>query len=309
MKKMILDLDTGVDDTLALAFAALSPEIELLGVTGTYGNIDMPSGVQNSLDMLALLERDDVPVFAGEEHAMRQSAFIRHEVSARIHGENGVGQVRIPRSTREKESESAIDFLSRTMKNYQEELTIVTTGPMTNLATVLIRNPSLRQWRGKVVFMGGALTVRGNVSHFAEANISQDPEAAKLVLESMLDITMVGLDVTMRSRISMKEVAVWRQKKSIRGNIFGDMLEYYIKNTLDIDETYIHDPSAVICAIHPEFFTILPLYLTIETDGQDRGRTLVDHIKIRERDPSTKVCVDVEAEKVENLIRAVLEKL
>ncbi len=309
MKKMILDLDTGVDDTLALAFAALSPEIELLGVTGTYGNVEMPIGVQNSLNVLALLGRSDVPVFAGEAHAMGQSAFVRHEVSARIHGENGVGQVRIPQATRKKEPESAIEFLSQAMKKHQEELTIVTTGPMTNLATALVRDSSLRQWKGKVLCMGGALTVRGNVSHFAEANISQDPEAAKLVLESKLDVTMVGLDVTMRSRISMKEVDIWRQKKTIHGDIFGNMLEYYINNTLGSDETYIHDPSAVICAIHPEFFTILPLYLTVETDGQDRGRTLVDHDKIRERDPSTKVCVDVEAEKVENLMRMVLEKL
>jgi len=309
MKKMILDLDTGVDDTLALAYAALSPEIELLGVTGTYGNVAMHIGVQNSLDILALLGRDDVPVFAGEEYCMKRSAFIRHEVSARIHGENGIGQVSIPQSTRKKESESAVDFLSYSMKRHQEGLTIVTTGPMTNLATALLRDPSLRQWKGKVVFMGGALTVRGNVSHFAEANISQDPEAAKLVLESKMDVTMVGLDVTMRSRISMKEVDTWRGEKSIRGSIFGDMLEYYIKNTLGGNETYIHDPSAVVCAMHPEFFTILPLYLTVETEGLDRGRTLVDHTKIREREPSTKVCVDVEAEKVENSIRVVLERL
>ncbi len=306
---MILDLDTGIDDTVALTYAALNPEIELLGVTGTYGNVDMLVGVQNSLDVLGLLGRDDVPVFAGKAHALQRSAFTRHGVSARIHGENGVGQVTLPRSKRKKEPISAIDFLASSMQRYQQDLTIVTTGPMTNLAAALMQDPSLMRWKGKIVLMGGALTVRGNVSHYAEANISQDPESAKLVLESQLDVTMVGLDVTMRSRLSLQDVQLWRQKESLGGALLADMLEYYIHNTLGSEETYIHDPSAVICAMKPEFFSILPLYLTVETQGEDRGRTVVDHTRIRERAPTTKACVDVDAQKLENHLRSVFEKL
>lgn len=307
MKNIILDLDTGIDDSLALAYAALSPEINLLGVTGTYGNVEMATGVQNSLNVLAAVGRTDVPVFAGEAHALTQATFERHAVSSRIHGENGVGQVQFPVSKRKKQEETAVTFLSKAMHTYQQELTIVTTGPLTNVATVLMQDPSLRKWKGKLVLMGGALMVRGNVSHFAEANISQDPEAAKLILESNLDVTMVGLDVTMRSRLKFSQAIAWKQKESPRAKLFGDMLEYYIQNTLGTDETYIHDPSAVICALHPEFFTILPFFLTVKTEGEDRGRTLVDHTRLREKNSTTKVCVDVEATKVEENLGQLLE--
>jgi len=299
MRKIILDVDTGIDDSLALAYAALNPGIELLGVTCTYGNVETIVGAQNTLDVLALAGRSDVPVFVGESHAINQETFHRHEVSARIHGKNGVGQVCLPTSSEKLEKQSALDFLIHRMHTYHEDLTIVTTGPLTNLAKVILKDPSLKEWKGKVIMMGGALTVRGNVSHFAEANIAQDPEAAKLVLESGLDVTMVGLDVTMRSRLTQKDVDGWKPKQSQNGRLLADMLTYYIQNTLGTGETYIHDPSAIICAIHPEFFTILPFFLTVETNGEDRGRIIVDHTRLRDRNPSTRICLDVKSEKVE----------
>jgi purine nucleosidase len=298
-KKIILDLDTGIDDSIALAVAALSSEVELLGVTGTFGNVDTMTGVRNALDVLSLLDRTDVPVLAGQTYPLAREEFCRHVESARIHGENGVGQVTLPRSTREMEKEPAVDFLIRMMNEYRDGLTIVTTGPLTNLATALLQDPLLRVWRGQVVMMGGALTVRGNVTHFAEANITQDPEAAKIVLESGLSVTMVPLDVTMRSRLRSSDAERWRSAGSDVGRLFGEMLDYYIANTLGTDETYIHDPSAVVCALHPEYFTILPLHLTVETEGVDRGRIVVDHRRLRDRNPATKVCLDVDAGLVE----------
>jgi purine nucleosidase len=195
-KKIILDLDTGIDDSIALACATLHPDVQLLGVTGTYGNVTTEQGVRNALDVLSLMGCNDVPVYAGCTHALEQVSFQPEAVSTRIHGKNGLGEVILPPSMREAESEHAVDFLIRSMVTYGDTLTLVTTGPCTNLAAVLLAEPALRFWKGKVVIMGGALTFRGNVTHFAEANIINDPEAAKLVLESGLDVTMVGLDVT-----------------------------------------------------------------------------------------------------------------
>lgn len=301
-KKVILDLDTGIDDSIALAFAARHPRIELLGVTGTYGNVETAVGVRNTLDVLALTGCSDVPVFAGESHALANTVFHRHAASVRIHGENGTGQVVLPRSSRAVETESAIDFLIRSMREHQSDLTIITTGPLTNLATVLLREPELRNWRGQIVSMGGAVTVRGNVSRFAEANISQDPEAAQLVLESGLMVTLVPLDVTMRSRLTAADAARWRTEGSLAGRLLGDMLDYYLANTLGTDETYIHDPSAVVCALHPEFFTMFPCFMTVETDGADRGRTIVDHRRLRDKSPQTRFCLDVDTSKVEHAI-------
>ncbi|MGE4584732.1 MAG: nucleoside hydrolase [Sphaerochaeta sp.] len=304
--KLILDLDTGIDDSIALVCAALQTDMHLLGVTGTYGNVTTEEGVRNTLDVLSLVGRDDVPVYAGCTHAFEEDAYLPEAVSRRIHGANGVGQVVLPRAMREAESEHAVDFLIRSMVQYGSSLTLVTTGPCTNLATAIRTEPSLRSWKGRVVMMGGALTVRGNVTHFAEANIIKDPEAAKLVLESGLDVTMVGLDVTMRSRLTMDDVRRWRSNGTAYGPYLADMLAYYIANTLGSEETYIHDPSALACALHPEYFTMLALFLTVETEGVDRGRTLVDHRKIRETDPLSKVCIDVDAPKVESWLGSLM---
>jgi len=305
-KKIILDLDTGIDDSIALACATLHPDVQLLGVTGTYGNVTTEQGVRNALDVLSLMGCNDVPVYAGCTHALEQVSFQPEAVSTRIHGKNGLGEVILPPSMREAESEHAVDFLIRSMVTYGDTLTLVTTGPCTNLAAVLLAEPALRFWKGKVVIMGGSLTFRGNVTHFAEANIINDPEAAKLVLESGLDVTMVGLDVTMRSRLRDSDVDRWRTSGTTFSVYFADMLAYYITNTLGSKETFIHDPSAVLCALHPEYFTMLPLFLTVETEGVDRGRTIADHTRIWERNPATKACIDVDACKVEMLLNSLM---
>ena len=307
--KMILDLDTGIDDSLALAYAIACPSIELLGVTGTYGNVTTLRGVQNSLDILHLFKEDAVPVFRGEDHAMGKEVFSRHEVSARIHGENGVGQVALPPATRKSESTAAIDFIIESCKKWGKELTLVTTGPLTNLATALDKEPGIEHMIGKVVVMGGALTVRGNVSHFAEANISQDPVAARNVFETSMDITLVGLDVTQRSRLHKKDTQSWRDLHTQSGRLLADMADYYIDNTLGTDETFIHDPSAVICAVHPEFFQAFPCFLTVETEGIDRGRVIVDSKKLRDLNPTTKACINVATDSVERELCTTLHGL
>ena len=184
----------------------------------------------------------------------------------------------------------------------REDITIVTTGPMTNLASVLIDEPSLSKWKGKIVFMGGALTVRGNVNHFAEANIYKDPESAKTVLESGLDITMIGLDVTEKTRLYRKDAEKWKEKGSELGLTLGSLLDYYLDNTLGMDETYVHDPSAVISVIHPEYFTFLPFPLTVETEGIDRGRVIVDDKRLLSRKGEIKVALDVNRRLLEGFL-------
>ena len=150
--------------------------------------------------------------------------------------------------------------------------------------------------------MGGALTVRGNVNHFSEANIYKDPEAAKIVIESGLDITMIGLDVTERIRLYRKDSEKWKNRKSEIGRTLGSMLDYYLDNTLGLDETYVHDPSAVISSLHPEFFSFLSLPLTVETESIDRGRVIVDDKRLMERDKMVKVALDVDRKKIETFL-------
>lgn len=302
MINLVLDLDTGIDDAIALSIAAKDERINLLGVTCTYGNVTVDESAYNTLALLSLLDRSDVPVYKGRDRALLSSSpYIPHEAGRKIHGKKGSGNIVLKESKRSIENTNAINFLSSLMMK-RDDITIITTGPMTNLASVLSAYPTLSSWKGKVIFMGGALTVRGNVNHFAEANIFKDPEAAKIVVESGLDVTMIGLDVTERTRLYRTNAEKWKERGSEIGETLGSMLDYYLDNTLGLDETYVHDPSAVIASLHPEYFFFLPLPLTVETEGLDRGRVVVDEKRLLDRDKMVKVALDVDRVKLEGFL-------
>ena len=302
MINLVLDLDTGIDDAIALSIAAKDESINLLGVTCTYGNVTVDESAYNTLSLLSLLDRSDVPVYKGRDRALLSSSpYIPHEAGRKIHGPKGSGDITLKESKRSIEKINAIDYLSSLMMK-RDDFTIITTGPMTNLASVLSSYPTLSSWKGKVIFMGGALTVRGNVNHFAEANIFKDPEAAKIVVESGLDVTMIGLDVTERTRLYRTNAEKWKDRGSEIGETLGSMLNYYLDNTLGMDETYVHDPSAVIASLHPEYYSFLPLPLTVETEGLDRGRVVVDEKRLLDRDKMVKVALDVDRVKLEGFL-------
>ena len=302
MIKLVLDLDTGIDDAIALSIAAKDESINLLGVTCTYGNVTVDERAYNTLALLSFLDRSDVPVYKGRDRALLSSSpYFPHEAGRKIHGPKGSGDITLKESKRSIEKINAIDYLSSLMMK-RDDFTIITTGPMTNLASVLSSYPTLSSWKGKVIFMGGALTVRGNVNHFAEANIFKDPEAAKIVVESGLDVTMIGLDVTERTRLYRTNAEKWKERGSEIGETLGSMLDYYIDNTLGMDETYVHDPSAVIASLHPEYYSFLPLPLTVETEGLDRGRVVVDEKRLLDRDKMVKVALDVDRVKLEGFL-------
>ena len=302
MINLVLDLDTGIDDAIALSIAAKDESINLLGVTCTYGNVTVDESAYNTLALLSLLDRSDVPVYKGRDRALLSSSpYFPHEAGRKIHGPKGSGDITLKESKRSIEKINAIDYLSSLMMK-RDDITIITTGPMTNLASVLSSYPTLSSWKGKVIFMGGALTVRGNVNHFAEANIFKDPEAAKIVVESGLDVTMIGLDVTERTRLYRTNAEKWKDRGSEIGETLGSMLNYYLDNTLGMDETYVHDPSAVIASLHPEYYSFLPLPLTVETEGLDRGRVVVDEKRLLDRDKMVKVALDVDRVKLEGFL-------
>lgn len=309
--KVILDLDTGIDDGMALAYAVGNPDIELIGVTGTYGNVYTKDGVQNVLNILQMFGRTDIPVYAGEDHAIKKEKFDRLEVSARIHGQNGVGEVSMEKASRDPESLSAVDYLIQSVRQLKKELTIVMTGPVTNLATAIKKDPDIVEMMGKVIIMGGALTVPGNVNPYAEANIYQDPDAADYLFKTGADITMVGLDVTQRSQLTFDHTNAWRATKSLAGKAYADMVDYYIAQHEHSNGTacFLHDPSAAVCAVHPEYFTMLPMHMMVVTKGEAAGRTIGDAEKMRDLNPNVKVCVGVESEKLEKHLQNVFLQL
>ncbi|CAB0906221.1 nucleoside hydrolase [Corynebacterium diphtheriae] len=309
MKKIILDLDTGIDDALALAYTLGSPELDLIGVTATYGNVLVETGVRNDLALLELFGRSDVPVFSGEPHALTKDGFEVLEISAFIHGKNGIGEAEVAEPVGVVQELSAVDFLIESVERYGDELIIVPTGAMTNIAAAMKKSETFAR-DAQIVFMGGALTVPGNVSQWAEANVNQDPEAADFMVRNAGDITMVGLDVTLQTLLTYAETATWRALGTPAGNFLADATDYYIKaydtTAPHLGGCGLHDPLAVGVAIDPSLVTLLPINLKVDTEGPTRGRTIGDEVRLNDPHKNCKVAVGVD---VDRFLKEFMERI
>ena len=298
MKKLILDLDTGIDDTLAIAYALGNPETELIGITGTYGNVLIDQGVRNALAVTDLLGHPEVKVYRGIDHARAAEGFAVSEISAFIHGANGIGDVAIPDSPREAETENAVDFIIDAVKTYGKDLVYVPTGPMTNIAAAIEKAPEIKDEIGDIVLMGGALTVPGNCNACMEANISQDPEAADLLFRSGAPATMIGLDVTLQTLLTYRETQRWRDLGTKAGAFLADMSDYYIKayetTAPHLGGCGLHDPLAVGVAVDPTLVATLPINMKVDLEGPTRGRTIGDETRLNDPHKTMKVAVGVD---------------
>ena len=300
-KKMILDLDTGVDDALALAYAVADPEVDLIGIVASYGNNLLDVCAENSLKLLELLGQTDVPVYKGLPHSSTTDSFEVMQVSKDIHGNNGIGDVELPTPKRAVEAESGVDFYIEAAHKYGKDLIIIPTGPMTNLAAALEKDPEIAHLIGNVTFMGGALTVEGNVTDVAEANINQDAKAANTVLQSDLPLTMVGLDVTLRTLLTKKETQQWRDLGTKAGKAYADITDFYIDAyyNLDIDKNgcALHYPLAVGVSIDPTFVQTISLFMKVDYGEHNYGRTIGDNSRLNDPNPNVKVAVNVDKER------------
>lgn len=310
-RKMILDLDTGVDDALAIAYALADPEVDLIGIVSSYGNNLLDVCAENSLKLLELLGHTDIPVFKGLPHSCTTDHFDVMQVSKDIHGDNGIGDVELPAPSRALEEQSGVDFYIEAAHKYGKDLIIIPTGPMTNLAAALKKDPEIADLIGNVTFMGGALTVEGNVTPVAEANINQDPKAADEVMKSNLPLTMVGLDVTLRTLLTKNETKQWRELGTASGNAFADITDFYIDAyyNLDIDKRgcALHDPLAVGVGIDPSFVSTISLFMkVVYQEGPYYGRTIGDNAKLNDPNPNVKVAVNVDKERY---LKAFMDRL
>lgn len=310
-RKMILDLDTGVDDALAIAYALADPEVDLIGIVSSYGNNLLDVCAENSLKLLELLGHTDIPVFKGLPHSCTTDHFDVMQVSKDIHGDNGIGDVELPTPSRALEEQSGVDFYIEAAHKYGKDLIIIPTGPMTNLAAALKKDPEIADLIGNVTFMGGALTVEGNVTPVAEANINQDPKAADEVMKSNLPLTMVGLDVTLRTLLTKNETKQWRELGTASGKVFADITDFYIDAyyNLDIDKRgcALHDPLAVGVGVDPSFVSTISLFMkVVYQEGPYYGRTIGDNAKLNDPNPNVKVAVNVDKERY---LKAFMDRL
>ncbi len=273
-----LDCDTGIDDAMALAYLLASERVDLLGVGSVSGNVPAAVGAANTLDLLALAGRDGIPVAVGAQDFLA-SAF--HGGATHVHGENGIGGVQLPGADRKPESESAAEMIVRLAHAHPGELRIVAIGPLTNLALALRLDPAIARLVHDVTIMGGAALVPGNRTRVAEANISNDPEAAAEVFAAGWFITMVPLDATMESTIESDDRDTLEASGRPVARAIGAMLDTYFDFYVQFfgrRTSALHDPLAAAIAVGDLELGEAPVVLVEvdTTDGPGRGQTICE---------------------------------
>ena len=290
---IILDCDPGHDDAIALLLALASPEVELLGVTTVGGNQTLEKTTANALRVLEFVGREDVPVAAGAERPLARELF----VAAYVHGESGLDGPTLPPPQGAPVQQHAVDFLAEQIAAAPGPITLVPTGPLTNVALLLARHPDVAEGIERVVLMGGSIA-EGNVTPAAEFNIWWDPEAAWRVFRSGLDATMIGLDVTHKALFTPAHAERLRETGRV-GELVADLFGFYHRfhaETYGFEGSPIHDAVAVAHVLRPGLVRTLERHVEIETESElCRGRTVVDLWRRTGNEPNAHVGVEIDS--------------
>jgi inosine-uridine nucleoside N-ribohydrolase len=295
---IVLDCDPGHDDAIALLLALASPELDLLAVTTTYGNQTLEKTTANAIHVLELAGRTDVPVAAGADRPLAREL----TVAAHVHGESGLDGPALPPARREPVGQHAVDFLVEQVVGSPDAVTLVPTGPLTNIAQLLDRIDGENVER--IVLMGGSIA-EGNMTPAAEFNIWADPEAAQRVFRSGLDVTMIGLDVTHQALLTPAISERLRGTGPI-GVFVAELVEFfsvYHRETYGWNGAPIHDAVAVAHLVLPDLVETRHRNVEVEVESElCRGRTVVDLWRRTERPPNAHVGVSLDAERFFDLL-------
>jgi inosine-uridine nucleoside N-ribohydrolase len=286
--RIVLDCDPGHDDAIALLLALGSPELELAGVTTVAGNQTLEKTTANALRVLEHVGREDVPVAAGADGPLVREPF----VAAYVHGETGLDGPDLPSPAGTPVAGHAVEFLAE----HAAGQTLVAVGPLTNVALYLALHPDGAPAR--IVLMGGAIA-EGNVTPAAEFNIWADPEAARRVFASGIDLTMVGLDVTHKALMTPAHADRLRSAGRA-GKLVAELFDFYHRfhaETYGLPGSPIHDALAVAAVVRPELLQTKHRHVAIDCESElCRGRTVVDLWRRRGNEPNAHVAVAVDSE-------------
>lgn len=268
---VLLDVDPGIDDALAILLALGSPELRVEAITVVAGNVDVDQGVDNALKIVELAGFGNIPVARGAEAPLLgKLTTARH-----VHGENGLGDIELPSPSIKPHVGEAEELIVAKVEEHAGDLSFIAVGPLTNLAKVLKRHGRLIPKIRGIVWMGGSFS-GGNVTPAAEFNAYNDPEAAETVLESRIPIRMVTLDVTRRTLLRPETlVGVARDAHPVNRFVW-DLSDYH-RRVRGVDGIFLHDPLAVGIAIDPSLVTTEHVRVEVETKGQKtRGATIAN---------------------------------
>jgi inosine-uridine nucleoside N-ribohydrolase len=266
---LIVDVDTGVDDALALAYLSRRAP-ELLAITTVAGNVPIDMSTGNTLKVQAMLGKSEIPVHRGASRPLA----VPYLDAAHVHGTNGLGDAVLPHSDRSEAEDHAVEAILRLAERYSGELTVLTLGPMTNLAIALNLRPELVEQVRRVVVMGGAFFNPGNITPHAEFNVYADPHAAQQVFAAdWPELVALGLDVTHQTVISR---AAWEGIPDDAGSpaLLAKQILRRSYEERRLKGVYLHDPLAALTSIDPEFVEGSRGAVEVTLDGDERGRTV-----------------------------------
>ena len=299
-EKIILDCDPGHDDAVAIMLAAINPKIELLGITVVAGNQKLEKTVNNALKVCNHLNLN-VPVYSGMSRPMIREQLIADD----IHGETGLDGPKFEELKIKAEDKHAVNFIIDTLMNSDEKVTLVPTGPLTNIGMAIRFEPRIIEKINRIVLMGGSYQL-GNMTPAAEFNILADPDAAHIVFSSGVKIVMMGLDLTRQASATKEVVEKIKSLNNKASKLFVDLMEFFAasqKNVFGWSAPPVHDPTTIAYIIDPECIEVKPMFCEIELwSEKSYGRTLCDYFGILKKEPNVDVAVKLDFDRFWNLV-------
>lgn len=317
---LLIDVDTGIDDAFGLLYACAREDVRLLGVSTLAGNVDLAKATRNTRAVLALAGRADIPVWPGSARSLLRRA----RDASEVHGGTGLGHAVLPEPPQDFAPLNAIDQIVACAHAHRGDLVLVATGPLTNIAMAVMREPALPSLLKRFVMMGGAYREGGNVTPAAEFNIWHDPEAARIVFRAFGEpgaapLIAVGLDVTRQTRLLPEHLDALGERcaAAAHGPALTTFLQDAARHYFDFiahreGERFftMHDPLAIAAAIDPSLIETLAVAVDIETSGEiTDGMTLADWRGVWGRPPNAQVAVSVRADAMIEAFLAAMERL
>ena len=304
MKKIpvIIDVDTGIDDAVALLLAMQAQELDIRGITTVAGNQTIEKTTRNTLDVVEYFGRADIPVARGYSKPIVREQII----AAYAHGESGLGTAVLPKAKKDAETLDAVSFIRKVLEESEEKITLVPTGPLTNIAILLLCYPHLKEKIEKIVLMGGGAYM-GNSNAVAEFNILADPEAANIVFASGVQLVMCGLDVTMKALITPADIEKLRALNNKAGDFAAEAFKFYLdmyRKTANVEGCAVHDAVTIVYLTHPELIKTKTGIASVDIEGKyTYAGTVVDFTPWRDRTKdNTLVGVDIDRDAFAQLI-------
>src|SRR6202167_1865927 len=310
-RRVIIDTDPGTDDALAILLALNSPEFKVEALTVVPGNVVAAQGLENALKLVSLAGRCDIPVAGGAQHPLNQKL-----ITAQFwHGRNGLANVELPPSKCKVDPRFGPDLIIEMVHRHPHEITLITIGPLPNIALAVSKDPSIASLVKGIVIMGGSIT-GGNTDGAAEANIYNDPEAAEIVFNAGWMVTMVGSDVGERTLITRKYLAELQSSHGPQSDFIAKLADFYLTRSekSGYSGAAMYDPLAVGIALDPTLGTLREMHVDVETKGEfTRGETVAnrmgsnennilhgDHYEIEgvvDLKPNARVCLASDADR------------